>query len=125
LLLSVHQMGAAVLSVPELQLDKSEASQLAQAISEVAKYYNIEADEKTVAWVNLSMCGLTVYGTRALAYHNRMQAERRQRIPAPAAAPAAPAQTPAPAAGPRTNGAPAVPASALQAHMGMPPVGDL
>ncbi len=111
-------MGAAILSVPELVLDAREAKGLAEAITGVAAFYDIPADPKTLAWVNLAMVGMTVYGTRALAYSNRLKAEARLKLAAatrPAAAPSV-----------KANGVDqaAAAASALASHTGQPPVGE-
>jgi hypothetical protein len=128
LLLSVHTMGAAILNVPELALDPKEAHSLAEAVSNVAQFYDIPADPKTVAWINLGMCGMTIYGTRALAYSNRLKMEARGKLAAPPAPQARPAPTGAGAdrgQAPRPNGAtPATPASVLQSHLSMAPAGD-
>lgn len=125
-------MGAAILGIPELALDPKEAHSLAEAVSNVAQFYDIPADPKTVAWINLGMCGMTIYGTRALAYSNRLKLESRGKLAAPPNAPPAPQARPAPTGAvadrgqaPRPNGAtPATPASVLQSHLSMAPQGD-
>ena len=87
LLLSVHAMGAAILKVPELTIDPKEAHVLAEAASNVMQFYPYALDEKTTAWVNLGMVAAGVYGTRALAFHNRMRQERIPKISPPPAGP--------------------------------------
>ena len=84
-------MGSAILKIPELALDAKEAHALAEAASNVLKYYPIALDEKTSAWVNLGMVGMGIYGTRALAFHNRLKSERLRRLtPAPGPVPTGP-----------------------------------
>lgn len=64
LLLSTHTMMAAMMKTPELELDKEEAHQLAQASANVARHYDISATEKTIDWIALFMALGTVYGPR-------------------------------------------------------------
>ncbi len=121
MLLSIHTMGAALFAIPELSLEQKEAAQLAEAIQNVAAFYDIPADPKTIAWVNLATTGMAIYGTRAFAYRNRMMFERRARLTA--------TPTPAPAPQPqgaRPNGVPTpatesrIVADALASHLGQP-----
>lgn len=68
-------MLAGITSTPELEIDKSESQNLAQAIAEVTKHYDVEVAEKTIAWSNLLMvCGM-IYGTRIVAIRNRHKNE--------------------------------------------------
>lgn len=120
LLLSVHFMGAVILSTPELQLAETEANTLARALSNVAAQYNQDMNPRTLAWVNLAMVSAGFYGARAIAIRNRWAEEKAAKaaqqpqrpnnvtdFPAPGAAPKQPNQNaqrpapaPAPAAGP-------------------------
>lgn len=79
MLLSIHLMGAAMLSVPELALTESEAKKMSQAIARVAELYDFGMSEKMLAWSNLMLCFGGIYGTRAFAYSNRMKAEARRK----------------------------------------------
>ena len=63
-----HAMLAALLSIKELALDKSEAASLADAIKNVLKHYNVPVDPKKLAIANLCFVGANIYGTRALAF---------------------------------------------------------
>jgi hypothetical protein len=78
LLLSVHMMGAELLKVPELELDRGEAKKLADAIAEVNKYYGVQVDPKKMAIINLGVVGVTIYGSRILALRMRKKIERDQ-----------------------------------------------
>lgn len=71
LLFSVHAMGAAFLSCPELMLDHEEAKILGDATADVARHYNVVIDEKTQAWLSLCMALSTVYGPRIFAIYAR------------------------------------------------------
>jgi hypothetical protein len=73
-------MGAAFLKMPSLLLTEEEAKQLANAITRVSELYEVPLmDEKTRAWLNLSIVGFQVYGTRVVA----AMAERKKKQPAP------------------------------------------
>jgi hypothetical protein len=76
LLYSIHLMGAEICRVPEMELDKEEATKLADAIADVSKYYITSFDPKKVAWVHLAVIAGGVYGTRIFAYRNRIGAQK-------------------------------------------------
>lgn len=57
-------MGAGFLKVPELQIDPNEAKVLAEAVNAVQEYYDWDASEETIIWVNLVGALITVYGPR-------------------------------------------------------------
>jgi hypothetical protein len=64
-LLSLHQMGAAFFSIPDLALDKNEAKAMAEAIAEVSKYYSIPGlNPAHAAVVSLFLVMITTYGKR-------------------------------------------------------------
>ncbi len=64
-LLSLHQMGAAFFSIPDLALDKNEAKAMAEAIAEVSKYYSIPGlNPAHAAVVSLFLVVLTTYAKR-------------------------------------------------------------
>jgi hypothetical protein len=69
LLFSVHLMGAAILKVPELEIDAEEAKRLSDAIKNVAQYYPMVFDPKKLAIANLCVVLGTIYGTRAVAIY--------------------------------------------------------
>lgn len=77
ILLSTHAMLSVLLSCPELELDEKESEKLTQNISNVASHYPLEIPAKTVAWAGLIMCCGSIYGTRAIAIHNRLKEKRK------------------------------------------------
>lgn len=80
-LFSIHGMLAAMLSAPEMALDKDESKMLASAISNVSRHYDVEATQKQMDWANLAtVCGM-VYGTRIFAMRNRARQEATTRQP--------------------------------------------
>lgn len=80
ILFSLHMMGASLLKMPSLVLTEEEAKHLANAITRVTELYEVPIlDEKTRAWLNLSMVGFEVYGTRIVA----AMADRKKKQPAP------------------------------------------
>lgn len=82
ILYSLHLMGAAILNVKELQLDKEEAKNLGDAVARVNSLYDgLILSEKQLAWVNLAMVGGTIYGPRFVAYSQRMKNEKKNTQP--------------------------------------------
>jgi hypothetical protein len=80
ILLSLHMMGAALLTCPELVIEAAEAKRLSSAIAQVAAQYpEIELAPKMVAWVNLILVLGAVEGTRVIAIANRVKRERNQK----------------------------------------------
>lgn len=79
LLLSWHEMGAAMLSIEELQLTEDEAQSLSDGIKEVAKYYPTHIDPKKIAVVNLIGVAGAIYAPRVFAYRKRVKTERASR----------------------------------------------
>lgn len=60
-------MGAAFLGIPELKLEEQESKDLAMAVKQVTDLYDMPLmDEKTLAWINLTMTASAIYGTRAV-----------------------------------------------------------
>jgi hypothetical protein len=81
LLLSMHSMGAAFLNVQELELDKGEAANLADAINRVSEMYGHSIDPRQIVWVNLiSVLGMT-YGPRVMAYRMRVKSQATGKQP--------------------------------------------
>src|SRR5579864_2083799 len=101
ILFSMHLMGASLLKMPSLILTEDEAKRLAESITRVTELYDVPImDEKTRAWLNLSIVGFEVYGTRIIAE----MAERRKKQPAPppmVISPMRPPQHPPPPPPPR------------------------
>lgn len=79
-LMTVHTVGAALLKVEELLLDKSEAAKMADAIENVLKYYPIGVSDKHLAIANLVLTCGGVYGTRVMAYNIRRSQERANKV---------------------------------------------
>lgn len=67
LLLSIHLMGAKLLSCPELELDDAEAKKLSDSIKNVAKYYPVVISAKKIALFDLGATLTGIYGTRVIA----------------------------------------------------------
>jgi hypothetical protein len=86
-------MAAAFLKIDELQLDPSEAKDLAAGIQEVGKHYAMTFDPKTVAIANLVIISGGIYGTRVMAYNTRMASERGGKGPKIVEIKAEPAQS--------------------------------
>lgn len=108
LLLSLHQMGSALLEIKELELDETEAKKLADGIKQVTKFYPVNIDPKKIAWLNLGIVMTEIYGTRIMAYNMRVKAER-EKNPKPAAVPKVTTMRPAAAGGSGgSNGLPAM-----------------
>lgn len=78
LLLSVHFMGAKLMSVPELELSTDEAKKLTRAVKEVAKHYNVSMDPKKVAIFQLLCVAGGIYGPRAIMVYQRASKEKPQ-----------------------------------------------
>lgn len=72
LLYSVHLMGANLMDLPELKLEKSEASELAAALKEVQKHYpTVAVDPKKMALLNFTAVASGIYITRGIAIWKR------------------------------------------------------
>jgi hypothetical protein len=79
--LSVHALLAGIAKTPELALDPGEGKLLAQGMIDVAKFYPVVVDPKTLAWINLSMIAGTVYGTRIFAIAAKQSAKKNEGLP--------------------------------------------
>lgn len=79
ILLSMHQIMAAAIKTPELVLDEKEAKAMADAIAEVARYYPMTIDPKTLAWINLASCSAMIYGPRIYLISARKKEEAKER----------------------------------------------
>jgi hypothetical protein len=74
-------MGAAMLSAPELALDKDEAKMLAEGIAGVQEFYAFSPSAESVIWANLIMAMTAVYGPRVLVIYNRKKTEPKKETP--------------------------------------------
>lgn len=72
-------MLAAISRTPEFALSEDESKRMASAAADVAKHYNIAATEKQMAWLNLAMCGGSIYGPKFFAAKSRMRDEANSR----------------------------------------------
>ena len=79
LLYTTHNLLAAKTSVPELELDKAEATLLATAIADVAQHYNwlSKVSAEQVAWANLAQTVAAVYAPRYMTYRMRKSMEKK------------------------------------------------
>lgn len=80
-IVGIHALLATTLKVPELALDPREGTQLALALQNLQRFYNIQMTEKALAWSNLTMTCATIYATRAAAIGARMKMEARNPRP--------------------------------------------
>lgn len=81
ILYSVHMMGANFLKVPELMIAPDEAKILAQSINAVQEYYDWDASEETIIWVNLVGALITVYGPRAAVLVSKANKKKKETPP--------------------------------------------
>lgn len=80
LLIGIHQMGAAMLKTPELEISKDEAKQLSDAVQAVAKEYNHVINPKTAAWIQLCVACGAVYGARIVAVRMREKQAKKAKV---------------------------------------------
>lgn len=64
LLFSVHFMLAGMLDAPDFALSEKESETLAKAVGNVARHYDLTANQKTIDWVQLFFAMGTIYGPR-------------------------------------------------------------
>lgn len=69
-------MMAGFTKIPELEIEPTEATQMAAALKSVADQYDIKPTEKSLAWANLVSATAMVYGTRVFAYRMRLKTEK-------------------------------------------------
>jgi hypothetical protein len=74
-------MGAAILSVPEVELDRDESKKLGDAIKDVGRHYAMVFDARYVAIANLGAVAGFIYGPRIIAYRARRKAEKEAEKP--------------------------------------------
>jgi len=77
-------MLATMMRTPEMSLSPEEARNLAVSAANVAKHYpNTGIDAKTMAWMQLAMVAMGVYGTRAMAITNNRRSRKQSRAVSP------------------------------------------
>ena len=75
LLLGIHLGLAHLLEIRELELEKEEAKALADALSAVARHYDLpDLPQKTVDWINLFIVMGSIYAPRIIAYKSKSHA---------------------------------------------------
>ena len=68
-LYSTHLMLSTLMKIEELKLEQGEAKELSDAIVRVNDLYGgLVIPEKVLAWINLGIVGIKVYGTRITAH---------------------------------------------------------
>ena len=82
ILLQIHFTLAAISKTPELALNEAEATQLATALVQVSRHYNVpQVAPAVVDHVNLAMALIAIYGTRLAALKMRKRPERAEETP--------------------------------------------
>lgn len=73
ILLSMHTMGAALLSEPDLNITEDEAELIAEAVKEVAKAYDFTQifNPRVQALIDLGIIVMTVHGPRVVKIYHR------------------------------------------------------
>jgi hypothetical protein len=68
-------MLAASTKIPELELEREEATKLGDAVTDLAACYNHVIDPKVAAWIQLGIVGAAIYGPRVVAIRMREKME--------------------------------------------------
>ena len=71
-------MAALLLRMPELVISRDEAAKLAEALRNIAQYYNFAPDPRVMAWVQLLSVAAVIYGPRIVMAAQRSKAQRAQ-----------------------------------------------
>lgn len=100
ILFNIHQMGAELLNIEEVELDELEAAKLANAVKTLGEYYTVAFDPKKLAIFNLIQVAGFIYGPRVIAFVKGKTHPKHPEDAKPAAAPKVPA---APAGGGAPN----------------------
>lgn len=79
LVLSIHEMVAAFVGAPELELDQGEAKDYAKNLRDIAKLHNHNFNPNTLVYLAFVAFLLQVYGTRGVAIYKRVQSEPREK----------------------------------------------
>jgi hypothetical protein len=77
-------MGAELLNLREIELDKPECKKLADAITEVQKFYPMKVSAKTMAFVNLGVVAAGIYIPMGVQLKRRFDVDKTKR-PGPVA----------------------------------------
>jgi len=75
----LHQIGAATLQIPELELTKDEAKKLGDAIEGVNEHFKLSLDPKTAAMIELVQVAGVIYVPRGVSLYIRKKMERDSR----------------------------------------------
>jgi len=89
-------MGAQILSIPEMELDQTEAAKLAASFKNVAKYYNVAVDPKKLALFELSTTVGAIYLPRVIAVMKKPREPKEPKQVGPQLVPKATAPQTAP-----------------------------
>jgi len=114
LLVSIHFGVATMLSVPELEIDPSEAKAMSELVSEAQRLYPLAISEKKIFWSKVCVTLGTIYGSRAVAIAKK-PVKKKEPILMPTPTPRAPGTQPAPSQ-PGVSATPAVAQSQLITH---------
>lgn len=97
-LLSVHAIAARLLEAEELAIDETEAKDITAALLDASKYSAVSFDPKKLAYANLAIVLVGVYGARAVEISRRKRTENARPVTTTPARPASSPSSPAPAA---------------------------
>lgn len=75
-LIAIHFIAATRLNIDEIKLEQDDAHTIAEAVADVAKYYNIKIDGKTGAWLNLTYALGSVYAPMGVLLYMRMKEQK-------------------------------------------------
>ena len=64
-------MASVALKQPILAIDAKEARILADAVIDVGRQYSVVVDPKVMAWINLALAGVSVYGPKIFYMMNQ------------------------------------------------------
>jgi|WetSurMetagenome_2_1015567.scaffolds.fasta_scaffold46778_4 hypothetical protein len=78
ILANLTLMLAAASKTPEAALSNEETTLIADAVENVAQYYDFSVNSKAVAWANLAVTTGGIIGSHVIAYKMRMEKERNR-----------------------------------------------
>jgi hypothetical protein len=76
LLFTCHVYLAKAVKAPELELSVDEATNMGNAVANVARFYDFSASEKTIAWGQLALTVGFIYAPRVYAISERGKMEK-------------------------------------------------
>jgi hypothetical membrane protein len=79
-LVSIHFIAAQSLSIPELAINGPQGEALAKAISDVGGETMSGMDPRVMAWINLSMVCMGIYGKAFVSYKDRAKREKSGKV---------------------------------------------